>query len=201
MIKAIETVYNGYRFRSRLEARWAVFFDSVGIKYLYEPEGFEIETPDGVTRYLPDFYFPGLGVFGEVKGGVCSNADKEKIYWSAEGGGPCMSGILLLGEIPKQNQAFQYLFTLIYWYKGVWITPAVIDLFCEGRKKIERLDAVYNVGKLLAGWPDIPSFFDIEYPAYLDPCMNFSQTMNLAYRAFDAARMARFEHGENPIRW
>jgi hypothetical protein len=26
--KAIETHYKGYRFRSRLEARWAVFFDT-----------------------------------------------------------------------------------------------------------------------------------------------------------------------------
>ena len=32
-IKPIETVYNGYRFRSRLEARWAVFFDEAGIEY------------------------------------------------------------------------------------------------------------------------------------------------------------------------
>ena len=54
-IKAIETVYNGYRFRSRLEARWAVFFDAAGIKYEYEPEGFE--TNEG-TKYLPDFYLP-----------------------------------------------------------------------------------------------------------------------------------------------
>ena len=37
-IKPIETVYNGYRFRSRLEARWAVFFDAAGIEYEYEPE-------------------------------------------------------------------------------------------------------------------------------------------------------------------
>lgn len=51
-IKSIETIYNGYRFRSRLEARWAVFLDSLGVKYEYEPEGFEL--PDG-TRYLPDF--------------------------------------------------------------------------------------------------------------------------------------------------
>lgn len=51
-IKAIETRYKGYRFRSRLEARWAVFFDALGIKWEYEPEGFEL--PDG-TRYLPDF--------------------------------------------------------------------------------------------------------------------------------------------------
>lgn len=51
-IKPIETIYNGYRFRSRLEARWAVFLDCLGVKYEYEPEGFEL--PDG-TRYLPDF--------------------------------------------------------------------------------------------------------------------------------------------------
>jgi hypothetical protein len=51
VIKAIETSYKGYRFRSRLEARWAVFFDAAGIKWEYEPEGFDI---DG-TLYLPDF--------------------------------------------------------------------------------------------------------------------------------------------------
>ncbi len=27
-IKAIQTKYRGYHFRSRLEARWAVFFDA-----------------------------------------------------------------------------------------------------------------------------------------------------------------------------
>lgn len=37
-IKPIETIYNGYRFRSRLEARWAVFFDALGVEYQYEPE-------------------------------------------------------------------------------------------------------------------------------------------------------------------
>ena len=51
-IKAIETVYKGYRFRSRLEARWAVFFDTLGLKWEYEPEGFVM--PSG-THYLPDF--------------------------------------------------------------------------------------------------------------------------------------------------
>ncbi len=64
-IKAIETKYNGYLFRSRLEARWAVFFDVAGIKYEYEPEGYELE--DG-TRYLPDFYLPELDMHVEVKG-------------------------------------------------------------------------------------------------------------------------------------
>ena len=51
-MKAIQTRYNGYLFRSRLEARWAVFFKSLGMKWEYEPEGFDLG--DGVY-YLPDF--------------------------------------------------------------------------------------------------------------------------------------------------
>ena len=62
-IKPIETIYNGYRFRSRLEARWAVFFDALGVEYEYEPEGFNL--PNG-GRYLPDFRVKCYG-----KRGVC----------------------------------------------------------------------------------------------------------------------------------
>lgn len=53
-IKAIETHYAGCRFRSRLEARWAVFFDRLGIEWEYEPEGFETSA----GWYLPDFRLP-----------------------------------------------------------------------------------------------------------------------------------------------
>ena len=63
-IKPIETYYNGYRFRSRLEARWAVFFDALNIKYVYEPDGFEL---DGGYRYLPDFYLPETETYVEIK--------------------------------------------------------------------------------------------------------------------------------------
>jgi hypothetical protein len=52
MITPIETRYAGRLFRSRLEARWAVFFDKLGISWEYEPEGYKLE--DG-TWYLPDF--------------------------------------------------------------------------------------------------------------------------------------------------
>ena len=51
-LKVIETEYKGYKFRSRLEARWAVFFDACGVKWEYEPEGFNLG--DGLY-YLPDF--------------------------------------------------------------------------------------------------------------------------------------------------
>jgi len=55
-ITAIPTEYKGYRFRSRLEARWAVFFDACGVKWEYEPEGFAL--PNG-QFYLPDFLLHG----------------------------------------------------------------------------------------------------------------------------------------------
>ena len=48
-IKAIETEYDGHRFRSRLEARWAVFFNAIGLTYEYEIEGFEM---DGWTNFF-----------------------------------------------------------------------------------------------------------------------------------------------------
>jgi hypothetical protein len=65
-MKALETEYRGYRFRSRLEARWAVFFDACRIEWEYEPEGYELTNG---TRYLPDFWLPKFhgGIFVEVK--------------------------------------------------------------------------------------------------------------------------------------
>ena len=64
-IKPIETVYKGYRFRSRLEARWAVFFDAAGVEWTYEAQGYDL---DG-KRYLPDFYLPKLNMHVEIKPG------------------------------------------------------------------------------------------------------------------------------------
>ena len=58
-IKAIETEYKGYRFRSRLEARWAVFFDALGVQWFYEHEGFDLGKSGW---YLPDFWLPQSGI-------------------------------------------------------------------------------------------------------------------------------------------
>lgn len=73
-IAAIETVYKGYKFRSRLEARWAVAFDLHKIAYEYEPEAYLL--PSGA--YLPDFYFPKWDMFGEVKRGEFTNGERTK---------------------------------------------------------------------------------------------------------------------------
>jgi hypothetical protein len=51
-MKAIQTRYGGHHFRSRLEARWAVFFDSMEFDWDYEPEGFVLSSG---AHYLPDF--------------------------------------------------------------------------------------------------------------------------------------------------
>jgi hypothetical protein len=43
-ISNIPTRYNGITFRSRLEARWAVFWDVLGVRYFYEYEGYELPS-------------------------------------------------------------------------------------------------------------------------------------------------------------
>lgn len=65
-INAIDTYYAGHLFRSRLEARWAYIFDTLGIRWEYEPQGYRV----GQQRrpYLPDFYLTDLGWWIEVKG-------------------------------------------------------------------------------------------------------------------------------------
>jgi hypothetical protein len=50
-IPAIPTLYKGVRFRSRLEARWAAFFDNVGWQWDYEPIDLEGYIPDFVMRF------------------------------------------------------------------------------------------------------------------------------------------------------
>jgi len=74
MTHAIETLYNGYRFRSRTEARWAVFMDAVGVHYEYEAQGYELPV---VGRYLPDFYISEWNAFVEVKGEQPNQRDMQ----------------------------------------------------------------------------------------------------------------------------
>lgn len=73
-IKPIETEYDGYRFRSRLEARWAVFFNEIGAEYNYEYEGFDL---DGI-RYLPDFWLPQMNSWFEIKGQEPNDQELDK---------------------------------------------------------------------------------------------------------------------------
>lgn len=83
-MKAIETRYNGYCFRSRLEARWAVFFNALGVVYQYEKEGYDLG--DGLY-YLPDFFLPESEIWVEIKGGDSTKVEQrkaEKLFYGSE---------------------------------------------------------------------------------------------------------------------
>lgn len=75
-IKAIQTRYRGCKFRSRLEARYAVLLDALGVEWLYEHEGYQLK--DG-TPYLPDFWLPSLDMFLEVKPAMPTIDGRERI--------------------------------------------------------------------------------------------------------------------------
>lgn len=71
-IQSKPTIYNGTKYRSRLEARWAAFFDLIGWRYQYEP--FDL------TGWTPDFVIYGSKnrmLFIEVKPVVTREFAKE----------------------------------------------------------------------------------------------------------------------------
>jgi hypothetical protein len=55
-IAAIPTTYNGVNFRSRLEARWAAFFDAAGWRWSYEPVDLDGWIPDFVLHLKEPIY-------------------------------------------------------------------------------------------------------------------------------------------------
>lgn len=114
MITALPTYYAGHKFRSRLEARWAMFFDLLEIKWEYEPEGYKLSTGE---CYLPDFFLPkfnshnikSTGMWVEVKHiGGCLEKPKQFAMDHYLSGKPC--DILLAVGLPSEA-IFNELFT------------------------------------------------------------------------------------------
>lgn len=96
MIKSTPTKYNGHNFRSRLEARWAVYFDTIGIEWWYEMEGYQL--PSG--WYLPDFWLPQVKMFAEVKPTKFTELEFTKAKELVEGTGyEC----ILLDGVPDER--------------------------------------------------------------------------------------------------
>jgi predicted nuclease of restriction endonuclease-like RecB superfamily len=76
-VESIETFYNNILFRSRLEARWAIFWDVLQVKYEYEPEKFDL----GEIVYIPDFWLPERKKWVEIKGQTPNDTEmKKRIY-------------------------------------------------------------------------------------------------------------------------
>jgi len=66
LIKTIPTKYNGIKFKSKLESKWAKWLDDNKIVWDYETQGFDING----HWYLPDFYLPESNAIIEVKGAM-----------------------------------------------------------------------------------------------------------------------------------
>lgn len=194
-VKAIQTRYKGYLFRSRLEARWAVFFDACGVEYEYEPEGFDLGN--GVM-YLPDFLLHGVAgrdggdIFVEVKGQM-TDSDAEKINLFARQGmenddhyGKSETAILVVGKIPDGdsiNDITQYISEKAYDDHGNW----------PNEFNFETIDGDY-----FAAHPGINH--EGKFELFGDDS-SYLEDMNprATERAYRLARHARFEHGESPL--
>lgn len=117
-MKAIETSYAGCRFRSRLEARWAVVLDHLGITWEYEPQGFELEwrlhIDNAPLRYLPDFWLPGHQVWLEVKGELDEEATIRLLNIAASLTEQSGHDLVVLGPVPR-NRTLPLRFSM---YKG-----------------------------------------------------------------------------------
>lgn len=188
--QAIETTYAGCRFRSRLEARWAVFFDHFGLTWQYEPEGFELAER---RRYLPDFYLPALDVWVEVKGSD-DRMDMRRLVAAC-----CPDGLahrssdtsrlgdrlIVLGDVPRPPYAHHH--WLLRFWKGdvigvafqfhpAWPFRAVGDEMLWGSDAGDFV-AWGDAGRSVHGTPGV----GVMHP--------------LAANSYTAARSARFEFG------
>ena len=193
-MQAIQTEYNDYLFRSRLEARWAVFFDMMHIRWEYEPEGLILS--DG-SFYLPDFYLPDFHVYFEVKRAGLKDTDegKEAIRKISDGiYNDSFAGLICFGDPVDDN----------------------LTLFCQEEDDGGGglYDGTVTIGiHPLTKDPCLLSYCDYRERSFFDtwehlqtiPCItaysyNYSDFIN-AY-VLDArrvARQARFEHGEKPV--
>jgi len=197
----IETEYAGCRFRSRLEARWAVFFDHLSIAWQYEPQGFVIDVPvDGLpdgdladyqVRYLPDFLLPDCGTWIEVKG-AASDLDRPLMLAAARQlptippRPQCEAGprLMILGPIPRPTPEGDW------GWIGIHHIPGTHAFDISGR---------YGFGTYYKNrrpwWLDNPEPAPDTCESWLTPTHDpYEVNVSGAYRA---ARSARFEYGEN----
>jgi hypothetical protein len=206
--QAIQTRYAGCHFRSRLEARWAVFFDQLSIRWEYEPQGFD----DGQGgRYLPDFWLPELGHHAEVKGASESITayQRETMANLIDWRGPLASGLLLLGPIPRIEPLTTGVeHVLLKWQKGIVVRTVQ---FCWRNLALPPVGGLQDsmTARFFDPWMATASAPELPEEARWEPrpySVRFTEgSTESCYRlapqvaaAYTAARSARFEHGETP---
>lgn len=208
MIKAIETVYKGYRFRSRLEARWAVFFDALGIEWEYEKEGYDL---DGI-RYLPDFWLCKQRYWLEIKPGEPSADEvrKAEAFQKSLYGQPEIDGVFhILAGSPYMNE-YKVLPSTGKDARMAWVQCPLCKTLsiahCEhdfSSVNFRGMDmptgAIYCVhcDVIDRNWKETDS--EWFHKGWVEFIMPFRVLMTpLLLSAYTAARSARFEHGERP---
>ena len=190
MIKAIETVYKGYRFRSRLEARWAVFFDFLDIEWKYEAEGYNLGK---YGLYLPDFELPQFDTIAEVKPKEPTFQEEDKLEICATElnkiplfliGTPGDETLMVHCFDCKDSSAGEGWKDDFYWHitdSGhikFWFDE---ELYDDGEWRRTYLRS-YTYQKMNEGYPSTS----------LQPNRYYRKPI----AAYEAARQARFEHGK-----
>lgn len=173
-IRPIETRYKGYRFRSRLEARWAVFFEDLGLTWEYEPQGFELAT----GRYLPDFFLPDIGCWVEVKPDPDSY-DWKRINELAQATG---RDVICLTGTPA-----------VAWYAHFMCGFEFEDADGSIQKVPAAMEYIDLAASEMLGRPATRPGPDDPGPEALN-----SNSLPAFRHAVNAARSARFEFGETP---
>jgi hypothetical protein len=194
-MKPISTFYKGYRFRSRLEARWAIFFEALGADWVYEQEGFDLS---GIW-YLPDFWIADWNAWIEIKP-IEPNADDYKKCLSLARQSQ-KTFLLVYGEPWAEEETSKYdihMFGPDPFQVEKAIQPEsmgedVDDCGCRcqfatGRKCSDEIWLVSNDGCAFAIRP-VPHERDEKYPLV-------GAWSSKLVQAFKLARSARFEHGE-----
>ena len=74
-ITSKETIYNGIKFRSILEARWACFFDLCNWKYKYEPFEINGKLPDFILYCNNNSTYKMKQVIVEIKPSIFINKE------------------------------------------------------------------------------------------------------------------------------
>jgi len=195
-IKPIETYYRGYRFRSRLEARWAVFFDAAHIRWEYEKEGFDLGKHG---YYLPDFYLPDFGCFVEIKPekGMTDQVENQLRALSHIAPTICFQGVPSLSWRGWDGG------TLFCWdlcdSGGGAYQNEISWCYCNSCNKF-TLSISDNDPKLLRG--DRTLFRDENFQhvwtELCDPEHRDHHEAGACDFPINKARAARFEHGETP---
>lgn len=217
-ITPIETHYAGCRFRSRLEARWAVFFDKLGITWEYEPQGYVVNG----TPYLPDFRLPDMNAFVEVKG-ASEKLDLKVLTDLAEKPVEDEYFILILGQVPdaeKDTTPTHAMFSMVFDWRqndrpafevtnraltaiGSLDEPgkaAVKELMAYERRRTvicHRVMVVPGSGGVVLMPIGHPNTFESTAELLNPSPIHTIRSAPSVVAAYAAARSARFEHGES----